>query len=372
MTVSVPRLLLVDDEPQVIEGISRRLRREFQIFAAHDGAEALQVLKAHGEMHVIVSDMRMPVMDGAALLAEARNVYPDMIRILLTGHADLPSAVAAVNDGQVFRFLLKPCPTDVLRAQLQAAMTQYELVHAERVLLQQTLRGAIQTLSEVLAMAMPEAFGRAARIRQRAKLLAEAVNIQDYWRIEVAATLSQLGAVTLRAETVSKLYHGKQLSQEEETAVARLPRIAVELLASIPRMQSVCELITLGFSGEYSGVPTSLEAQVLRLCNDHEALVTAGSSNPEAIDTLRQRGFDITLINTLTELTAGEHAVGSIQDVTLAELRDGMVLAEDIYTGTGTLLLARGHTFRRNVIERLVAMRPQLGSRNTIRVRIPT
>jgi response regulator RpfG family c-di-GMP phosphodiesterase len=372
MTESLPRLLLVDDEPQVIDGIVRRLRREYQIFSALDGVQALKLLEHEGEMHIIVSDMRMPIMDGAALLTEARKQYPDMIRILLTGQADLASAVSAVNDGQIFRFLLKPCPTDVLRAQLQAALAQHDLVHAERVLLQQTLSGAIHTLSEVLSLAMPEAFGRATRIKQRAKALVEAIGITDSWRIEVAATLSQLGAVTLRADTVSRLYHGQPLSEEERAAAARLPSIAVELLKPIPRLQIVCELITQGFSSEHAtGVPSSLEGQALRLCNDYDTLCTGGMSRDESLGSLHKRGFDAKLFEAFSLLTAGENAAGKLKDVSLLELRVGMVLAEDIYTSSGTLLLARGNTIRANVIERLRAMRSQLGPRTTLRVRVP-
>lgn len=372
MPQSLPRLLLVDDEPNVIDAISRRLRREFQIFAANDGAQALKVLEQHGEMHVIVSDMRMPVMDGARLLADVCTSYPDMIRILLTGQADLASAISAVNEGQIFRFLLKPCPTDVLRAQLQAAIAQHNLVQAERVLLQQTLRGAVHALSEVLSMAMPEAFGRATRIKQRAKLLAEAAGIRDSWRIEVAATLSQLGAVTLSADTVSRLYHGKALGEEEQQAVDRLPKVAVDLLASIPRLEPICELITLGFSpGQTATVPASIEAQALRLCNDHEALLASGLSGVDALQMLRQREFAPALIDRLAELTASEHATGKLKSVDLMELHDGMVLVEDVYTNSGTLLLARGHTIRRNVIDRLRAMRSQLGKHTTLRVRLP-
>jgi hypothetical protein len=238
--------------------------------------------------------------------------------------------------------------------------------------LQQTLSGAIQTLSDVLSLAMPEAFGRATRIKRRAKALVEAVGIRDSWRIEVAAALSQLGAVTLRADTVSRLYHGQPLSDEERTAAARLPSIAVDLIKTIPRMQTVCELITQGFGSEHAtGAPPSIEGQALRLCNDYDGLHTAGMSGEEALGTLRRRGFDAKLFEAFSALAAGENATGKLKDVTLIELRDGMVLAEDIYTTSGTLLLARGNTIRGNVIERLRAMRGQLGPRNTLRVRLP-
>jgi DNA-binding response OmpR family regulator len=369
MTEALPRLLLVDDEPNVIEGLTRRLRREYQIYCAHDGAQALRVLEEQGEMHVIVTDMRMPIMNGAALLADVCKLYPDMVRILLTGQTDLEPAIAAVNEGQIFRFLVKPCPTDVLRTQLRAAMRQHELVMSERVLLEQTLRGAVQALTDVLALALPEAFGKATRIRQRVHQIAEAVGLQDAWRLEVAATLSQVGAVTLNAETATKLYHGQTLTAEEHVAVDRLPAIAVDLLKHIPRMQPVCDLIALGFSA-HSSMPRAVEAQVLRICAEFDALCSSRVSAADALTQLQLKGYDESVLTALSALVTTESA-GRLADVMFSELRDGMVLAEDLYSATGTLMLARGHSIKGNVIERLRAMRPSLGSRGTIRVRLP-
>lgn len=371
MTAVMPRLLLVDDEPNVIEGIMRRLRREYEIFCANDGAQALRVLEQQGEMHVIVTDMRMPVMNGAALLAQVAKIYPDMVRVLLTGQADLASAISAVNDGQIFRFLVKPCPSDVLREQLKAAMRQHELVTCERVLLEQTLRGAVQTLSDVLALAMPEAFGRATRMRERVRLLAQAVGIPDVWRVEVAATLSQIGAVSLSGEIASKLYHGKELNAEEQAAVDRVPATAIELLKPIARLSSVCELIAAGFSPERQGVPSSLEAQALRVSTEYDALHAAGMPARDALAQLQERGFDATLVTALSSLVSDETVKGGLVDVSFKELRSGMVLAEDVYSTHGTLILARGHTIRANVVERLRALQSSLGGRQTLRVRLP-
>ncbi|MET0389767.1 MAG: HD domain-containing phosphohydrolase [Polyangiales bacterium] len=365
-----PRLLLVDDEPNVVEGIMRKLRREFSIFSANDGRQALKVLEQQGEMHVIVTDMRMPLMSGAQLLAEVAKLYPDMVRILLTGQADLNSAISAVNDGQIFRFLVKPCPSEVLRVQLQAALRQHELVTSERVLLEQTLRGAVQTLSDVLALALPEAFGRATRLRERARTLAEAVGIRDAWRVEVAATLSQIGAVSLSSEIVTKLYHGKTLTSDEQVAVDKLPAIAIDLLKPIARLSTVCELISLGFSPDKPSVPASLEAQVLRVSTDFDALYAAGRAVPDAINELQKRGFDPGLLASLSTLAANETAHRGLMDVSFRDLQAGMVLAEDVYSTSGTLILARGHAIRANVIERLRALQGTLGGRHTLRVRL--
>jgi response regulator RpfG family c-di-GMP phosphodiesterase len=372
VTTELPRLLLVDDEPNVIEGISRRLRREYTIFSANDGAQALRLLEQEGEMHIIVSDMRMPNMNGAQLLSEARQWYPDMIRILLTGQADMNSAIAAVNEGQIFRFLTKPCPSETIRSVLQAAMRQHELIGAEREVLEKTLRGSLHALSEVLALAMPEAFGVATRIRNHATTLAKAVGLEEVWRLEAAATLSQVGAITLEPAVATKLYHGERLNPEEQAAVDRLPSIAIELLSTIPRLEPVCDLIMCGFASNQRGAPPSTEAQVLRLCAEFDALSARTRSTAEALAKLQQQsqGYDPDVLKAFFELMAKETSSNKLVEVNLHELRDGMVLAEDVYSSAGTLLLARGQRVRGNVIARLQSMRNTLGTKQTVRVRL--
>lgn len=371
MTQQLPRLLLVDDEPNVIEGLTRRLRRDYQIFSAHDGSQALRLLEQEGEMEIIISDMRMPNMNGAQLLSEVRRWYPDMVRILLTGQADLESAIQAVNEGQIFRFLAKPCPAEIVKGVLQAAMRQHELVTAERVLLDKTLRGALHVLSEVLALAMPEAFGKATRIRTHAAAVAKAVGLEDAWRIEAAATLSQVGAVTLGPVVATKLYHGERLLPDEQAAVERLPTFAIELLSTIPRLEPVCDLIAIGFASEAGQVPVSTEAQVLKLCADFDALSTTLKSAAAAIDRMKveSRGYDPKVLEAFFE-NATREVGGRLAVIGLNELRDGMVLADDVYHTNGTLLLARGQLVRGSVIARLQSMRSSLGANQMLKVRL--
>jgi response regulator RpfG family c-di-GMP phosphodiesterase len=362
----------VDDEPNVIEGLSRRLRRDYQIFSAQDGAQALRLLEQEGEMHVIISDMRMPNMNGAQLLSEARRWYPEMIRILLTGQADLDSAIQAVNEGQIFRFLAKPCPADVVKSVLQAAMRQHELVTAERVLLENTLRGALHALSEVLALAMPEAFGRATRIRTHAAAIAKAVGLEDAWRIEAAASLSQVGAITLSPAVASKLYHGERLTAEEQAAAAKLPTFAIELLSTIPRLEPVCDLIAMCFSPDSNKVPASTEAQVLKLCAEFDALSTTMKSGSEAAMRMQadSHGYDPQVLQAFFAIINQEIVGGRLSELAINELRDGMVLAEDLYSSSGTLLLARGQRVRGNVIARLQSMKNTLGNKQVVKVRL--
>src|SRR5262245_17980905 len=104
-----PRILCVDDEPNVLEGLALHLRRKYEMSTAANGPDALALLEREGPPEVIISDMRMPGMDGATFLSKARQLYPDTVRMLLTGQSDMASAIKAVNDGQIFRFLTKPC-----------------------------------------------------------------------------------------------------------------------------------------------------------------------------------------------------------------------------------------------------------------------
>ena len=105
-----PKVLCVDDEPRVLEGLSLHLRRMYEVEVATSGNAGLAVLERDKTFAVVISDMRMPGMNGAVFLSRSREIAPDAVRMLLTGQTDMTSAVQAVNVGQIFKFLTKPCP----------------------------------------------------------------------------------------------------------------------------------------------------------------------------------------------------------------------------------------------------------------------
>ena len=161
-------MVCVDDEARIVEGLVLHLRKDYEVHTALSGDEALKVLKKIGGAAVVVSDMRMPGMDGASLLHRVMSPYPDATRILLTGDPGRDAAVAAVNKAQIFRFLTKPCPPDQLKAAVEAGVMQHRLVNAERSILKETLIGCIKALTDVLAITNPVAFGRANRVKRLA------------------------------------------------------------------------------------------------------------------------------------------------------------------------------------------------------------
>src|SRR5262249_34138833 len=117
-----PPVLCVDDEPTVLKLCRFALESACTVTTATCGMEALTVMAERGPFAVVMSDLQMPEIDGVELLSAIRELYPDTIRVLLTGHADVEHALKAINDGHVFRFLTKPCSPTTIRLAVDAAL----------------------------------------------------------------------------------------------------------------------------------------------------------------------------------------------------------------------------------------------------------
>ena len=329
------------------------------MLTAESGAEGLALLERDpDEFSVVMSDMRMPIMSGSVFLREARRIAPDAPRILLTGHADVDAAVTAVNEGQLFRFLTKPCPADALEIACEGAVEQHRLMTAERVLLEQTLKGSVKALAEVMALASPAAFGRSARVRDAVKRLAKQIPIDEPWELEVAALLFQIGAVTLPHETAERVYAGAKLSPNEEQMVRRIPSVSRRILENIPRLEGVLEILeNFGRSyGEHgAGRSLPIGARILRIALDFDSLEARGADPSVALAAMRSRGmvYDPDLLDAFAAALGSAADTRNIAEITLGQLRAGMMLADDVRSTTGTLLIARGFTATDQLVERL-------------------
>ena len=167
------RILLVDDEPNVLSALRRIFRQEnYQITTAGNGQDALELLRRES-FHLMISDYMMPVMNGGDLLRQAKTLHPDMIRIMLTGHADTGAVMAAINEGAVYKFILKPWDDDDLRVTVALALEQYELIRKNRALSQENAQKAkdIAALSKL-----------AVTNRSRAAAAAAASSSPGLWR----------------------------------------------------------------------------------------------------------------------------------------------------------------------------------------------
>jgi FixJ family two-component response regulator len=356
------KVLFVDDDPAVLQGYQRLLRNEFQIDTAVGGKGGLIAVETNGPYAAVVSDMRMPEMTGTEFLRRMKDTSPDTIRIMLTGYADLDAAVAAVNEGSVFRFLTKPCDKGTLGKTLSAALMQYRLVHAERDLLEHTLTGSIQVLSEVLSLVNPAAFGRAMRLKRYMSHIVSQVGLPRPWRYEVAAMMSQLGCVVLEPETINAVFAGRELSREQQSHYASHPEVARTLLENIPRMEPIAWMI--GHQNQPTSVNSDISdremadmrmgAELLQVAIAFDDLVRKGRSRVEAANLLmkQHRDLDQKVLFSLVELDP-ERTDELTRQCGVKQLKPGMVLTADIYTNTGTLVVTRGQEVTTTLIVKL-------------------
>jgi response regulator RpfG family c-di-GMP phosphodiesterase len=357
-------VLLLDDEPAVVSGLYRLLHGRCITHTATDPKEALAKAAELPDLAVVVSDMRMPGMDGAAFLSEMRKLRPDVVRILLTGYADVDAAVAAINDGRVFRFLWKPCSSEDLHACLRDAVAQHRLITAEKELLEQTLHGSVRALQETLSLANPLAFSRAERIKQRVASILPHLQVEQTWDIEVAAMLSQLGAVTLPPAVTESLHMGDELAPVVQQLVDKVPATSVDLLGDVPRLEEVRRSILFQnqrydgrgpVSDDVRGSEIPLGARVLHAAADYDTLEARGLRAREAMEQLEGRTgvYDPTVLAALRAAVTVDGEGHAVDKLPLADLRPGMVLAADVTTADGVMLCGRGQEINERLLERL-------------------
>jgi response regulator RpfG family c-di-GMP phosphodiesterase len=357
------RILLVDDEPALLSSMRRQLSTRFRVETEADPIAALDRIGDLDNLAVIVSDMRMPGMNGATFLGHVCDRWPDITRVLLTGFAEIDSAIAAVNQGRIFRFLSKPITPDEFKTCLDDAVRQHQLVCAERELLEQTLRGSVKALVETLSMANPTAFARATRIGSRVVSLAEHINAPNQWEIEVAGLLSHIGTVVLPPGINERLQSGKELTLGQQEYVAELPTIALSVLADIPRLDSVRHIIAFQrqrFDGrgpvapDVGGEDIPLGSRILRIATEYDTLEARGTSVNRALQAMANSEglYDPAVLHALEAVLSAD-SEREMAYVKLADLRSGMVLAGDLRTIDNTLLVSRGQELTARTIMRI-------------------
>ncbi len=374
------RILFVDDEINIIQAYRRTLRNKFNIQGASNGDDALEILR-NGEYAVIISDMQMPGMNGIEFLAAAKELKPDVVRIMLTGNADLQTAVDAVNKGDIFRFHNKPCHTDILEKTIIDAIKQYQLITAEKELLEGTLTGSIQVLTELLSLVNPEAFGRISHIKQHVLSIAKEMNVKeaDIWKYEAVSSLALIGCIILPDEATQKISRGETLSGEEQQIFEMHPFVGSDLINKIPRMNEIADGIKYQeklFNGQ--GVPIDdvrgkdipLVARILKVVIDYDRQVSSGKNNSQAFAYMNNQAthYDPDVLATLQECLMDESFAS--EKVNIAELTEGMFLSEDLFTKDGQLVICKGQETTSSVCSKLKALHGNNAILDSIEVQI--
>lgn len=348
------KILLVDDEVNVLLAYQRHVRGLYKVTLAKSGDEGLSALEEQGPFAVVVSDYCMPGMDGIQFLSLAHRLKPDTVRLMLTGYADLENAIKAVNEGNIFRFLTKPCKSEEFKIALAAAVEQYKLVMAERELLEKTLKGSIKVLTDILSILSPYVCLKDSYLSRMAKKLAARLNVKDLWEVELAAMFSRIGCITIPEEIIEKKREGVLLSEDESAMYHGHPIAGSKLLSKIPRLEGVAEAIKYQLK-QYDGGGTPdgtsddnlqgrdipIISRILKAVTDFDALKKEGSSTLRALEIMDRHlhWYDPDVLRALKEEIVD---TGTIRTIPITEIFPGMLLLEDISDDSGVVLVPRG------------------------------
>ena len=398
-------VLCVDDEPSILSALRRVLRTEgCRILTAGSGAEALALLEAE-PVDVVVSDMRMPVMDGARLLAEVRARWPGTARVLLTGYADMEATVLAINEGQIYRYIHKPWDetelrltvrqaaerqvlqrerdrlqqlTQVQNEELQVLNTGLEQRVAERTAelglaherLKKNYLATIRVFAGLLDMRNGLLGGHGKRVADLARRIAVAMEVpsDQVQDIFVAGLLHDIGFMAVPDTLLAKPV-GRYTPDEMQLYQRHAPLGAQSLMA-LDDMQSVASLIRShherfdgkGYPDQIAGSAIPLGSRILAVADTWDDLLqghlTGAQLKQAEAQTLMQRArgiqFDPEVVDVILQLTQVEvPKVLKLQPVNTENLLPGMVLGKDLTTPEGVVLLAAGQKLTQGLIERI-------------------
>lgn len=398
-------VLCVDDEPNILSALQRVLRGEVdRVITAGDGPQALQVL-AQEPVDLVISDMRMPGMDGLQLLEKLHTQWPQTVRILLTGHADIDSAIGAVNRGAVFRYLQKPWQEAALRdtvhegLERQAlkreterlqALTQRqnaelgalnaeleqrveartsELREAHERLQRQHLK-SIRVFANLLELRGGTLAGHGRRVAEMARELARRLGLAEdaVTEVFVAALLHDLGLLGAGDRLLTTPL--PRLTAEEQQRYREHPMAGEQSLIGLEDLQGVLPLIRhhherwdgQGFPDRLAAEATPIGARILAVCDTFDELQNGHLVQPplsrEEARFMVQRGrgtqFDPAVLDAFIAMTEPRAAAGPVtRALRIEQLEGGMVLARDLFSGGGMLMLTAGHVLTPALIQRI-------------------
>lgn len=421
-------LLLVDDEPSILSALRRLLRPTgHTVLTATSGAEGLELLAAQ-PVALVVSDMRMPVMDGAQFLEQVRNRWPDTVRILLTGYADMTSTIDAINRGEIYRYIAKPWDDHELLLVIRQALEQRELqrenqrllalTRAQNAELQALNAGLADTvaartselaqLNDFLNLANAQlrqqfvttvkmfsslmelrgggVAGHARRVADLSRRLAKQMDMSDSQQQDVflAALLHDIGKMGFPDQLLNRPV--SLLNSREQAEYRRHAKAGEQALLPLNDHKDVARMVRShherhdgrGFPDGLSGEDIPLGSRVIALANDFDGLVAGTHAEractPEQARALIKQGrghhYHPDVVDAFLILwDRGEWLVQDNRRTPVSKLTPGMVLAQDFVTEKGTLLLAAEQKLTAPIIARLQTMSQRDGSELTLPIR---
>ena len=401
----VPVVLCVDDEPNILSSLRRLLRPHgYKVLTAESGAAGLALLEQeHADL--VISDMRMPEMDGARFLEKVRERWPDTVRLLLTGYSDIQSILAAINRGEIFRYITKPWDdNDILlvirhalerraleqlaerqNAELKALNESLEAKVAARTRELQASRDdivaaneklkanfitTIKILSGMIEQRGGHLAGHSRRVADLARRMARQMGLEakDAQEVFIAALLHDIGKIGFSDELLAAPV--SSLSGDRLHAYRKHPVRAAQLLMPLDDLRNVAAVLRAqserfdgqGFPDGLSGLSIPLGARILALASDYDNLqLGVLSQRPVKAEDARRliyesagRRYDPTVVDAFRVLMEGVQPE-TVSDLTLNsdQLKPGMVLARDLVTRDGLMLLSAEHVLDERIIQQV-------------------
>ena len=384
--MTIERILCVDDERNILDAFRRQLRGKFELDVFTAPATALDHVRGGARYAVVLSDMRMPGMDGATFLRSMQELNPLAVRVMLTGNAEQSTAAQAINEGQIFRFLTKPCSSSDLEEVLGAAVKHHRLLTAEKDLLQNTLSGSVKLLSDLLALADPAAYGQGVALRESVRYYAAKLNLPAPWEVELATMLLGIGWVAVPERVRERARRGEKLTLEETKIVESVPESGRALLQNIPRLEGVARIVHYA-QQNYDGSTTPHDgvkgrdlpaaARLIRIVSDLPPHDGTGIGQHGALQKMlaQSNRYDTEMIRSLLrEGDPQREIVAAPITVKARDLCVGQRLMDSLYCTDGRLLLRSGTYLSELLIRSIRNYAEAPGLREPILVdcRIPT
>lgn len=418
-TSSTPSLLLVDDEAGILASLRRLFRPHgYRIFTAGSGADGLAILEREA-IDLVISDMRMPEMDGATFLKAVRQRWPHTLRILLTGYADIGSTVSAINEGEIYRYIAKPWDdTEMLTivreaterqrleeenrrltaltqaqneelkalnanlehkvaertAELRQALALIEQAHGK---LKKSFLTSVQVFTGLIELrsgpAGKQLAGHGRRVAEHARAIARRMGLPEAetQNIMLAGLLHDIGKIGLPDELLGKAWN--TLGAEQRALVMKHPTIGQNILLGIDRFRDAALFVRhhhecydgSGYPDRLTALTIPLGARILAVANDYDAvqvgtLVQRPLKPAEALDFIVENSgkrYDPGVVEVFVRLI-GETIKGAPVEIPLRtmHLKPGMTVSRDLMHRDGYLLLAIGSQLTDEIISQLVRM----------------
>ena len=361
------RILLVDLQGGSLAARKSDLGAEFEVVVVTQPVEAAALMGQSPPFAVVVCNCGDAENGGVAFLSEAFEHAPKTTRILVVPRDRAEIIFEAVNRDHVFAFVPEDSSPDSFLHTIESAAKQHAALMSEADLLEKTFNGSLQLLTEVLALAAPTQFSRSQKLREYIHQVGIEMKLDNLWELETAAMLAPLGYVTLPPSLLKKVNAAEELTSDEQQVVARLPVTTSQLIAHLPRLERVAEMIRYqnkDYNGKGFPSDTVLGEQIpqggriLKVLNDLLDLEAKKKFKPTAMTMMKDRfgSYDPVVLDaahTCLVLKATTPDMADLQALGVADVKAGQLLMENAETKDGMIILSAGSRITKLAMERL-------------------